>query len=134
MKQRQPGIDLVRCLGLFFVVSVHFFLYNGYYSENQTDIIMWIPNSARWLFLSCNGIFMLLTGYLKCTKPLNKAYYRSIVPILAGYFLTCAVSYPIRHFLLERKIPSSAGWRTCSPMAITAGMWKCTSAFSFLPR
>ena len=42
---------------------------------------------------------MLLTGYLKCEKPFSKSYYRSLLPILVGYGLTCLVSFPIRHFL-----------------------------------
>lgn len=29
--KREPGIDLIRLTGLFFVVGVHFFLYNGFY-------------------------------------------------------------------------------------------------------
>lgn len=109
MKKRQPGIDLVRCLGLLLVVSVHFFLYNGFYYEPQTHIRMLLPNAARWLFLSCNGVFMFLTGYLKCTKPLDRGYYRSLAPILTGYFLTCVVSFPIRHFFLNEPM-TFFGW------------------------
>lgn len=109
MKQRQPGIDLIRCLGLLFVVGVHSFLKNGFYSEPQTGLVMWGADSVRWLFYGCNGIFMMLTGYLKCTKPLNKDYYRSLLPILVGYFLTCAISFPIRHFLLNDQL-ELYGW------------------------
>lgn len=65
---------------------------------------MLLPNTFRWLFYSCNGIFMLLTGYLKSSKPLSKAYYRSLVPILMGYLLTCVFSFPVRHFLLNEKL------------------------------
>ena len=99
MRSRQPGIDLLRCLGLLFVNGVHAFLYNGYYYEPQMGILMWGANSFKWLFFTCNGLFLLLTGYLKCEKPLNKSYYRSLLPILTGYLLTCLVSFPIRHFL-----------------------------------
>ena len=81
MQSRQPGIDLLRCLGLLFVTGVHSFLYNGYYYEPQTGILMWGANSFKWLFFTCNGLFMLLTGYLKCEKPLSKGYYRSLLPI-----------------------------------------------------
>lgn len=104
MKNRQPGIDLLRILGLLFVVGVHSFLKNGYYYEHQTTVAMWAPNSFRWLFYSCNGIFMILTGYLKSTKQLSKTYYRSLLPILMGYFLTCVFSFPVRHFLLNEKL------------------------------
>lgn len=104
MKQRQPGIDLLRCIGLLFVVGVHSFLKNGFYYEHQTTAVMWAPNSFRWLFYSCNGIFMILTGYLKSGKPLNAGYYRSLLPILLGYVLTCVFSFPVRHFLLDEKL------------------------------
>ena len=104
MKTRQPGIDLLRCLGLLFVNSVHAYLYNGYYFEPQAGFFMWGANSFKWLFFSCNGLFMLLTGYLKCEKPLSKRYYRSLLPILAGYGLTCLVSFPVRHFLLKEEL------------------------------
>ena len=104
MKERQPGVDLVRCVGLLFVTGVHSFLKNGFYYEPQAGALMWAADSFRWLFFSCNGIFMLLTGYLKCEKPLNKAYYRSLLPILMGYLLTCVFSFPIRHFLLDEPL------------------------------
>lgn len=104
MENRQPGIDLLRCLGLLFVNCVHSFLYNGFYHEPQTGAFMWAGNSLLWLFYTCNGLFMTLTGYLKCEKPLNKSYYRSLLPILAGYALTCMVSFPIRHFIIGEKL------------------------------
>lgn len=104
MRSRQPGIDLLRCLGLLFVNGVHSFLYNGYYYEPQIGFLMWGANSFKWLFFTCNGLFMLLSGYLKCEKPLNKSYYRSLLPILVGYALTCLVSFPIRHHLLGEEL------------------------------
>ena len=42
MKEKEPGIDLLRCVGLLFVVSVHFFLYNGFYYEPQIGLRMWL--------------------------------------------------------------------------------------------
>ena len=104
MNQRKPGIDLIRCMGLLFVVGVHSFLKNGFYSEPQTTTVMLLPNTFRWLFYGCNGIFMILTGYLKSSKKLEKGYYRSLLPILMGYFLTCVFSFPARHFLLDEKL------------------------------
>lgn len=104
MKSRESGIDLLRCLGLLFVNGVHAFLYNGFYSEFQNNAMIWAADCFRWLFFGCNGLFMMITGYLKSTKTPNKKYYRSLVPILVGYFLTCVITFPIRHFLLDEKL------------------------------
>lgn len=103
MKNREPGIDLFRCLGLLFVTGLHAFLYNGFYSQLQGTPLLWAASSFRWLFSGCNGMFMLLTGYLKSTKPLCRRYYRSLVTVLTGYALTCLIGYPIRHFLLGER-------------------------------
>ena len=96
--KREPGIDLIRCMGLFFVNGVHMFLKNGFYSEPQMGAAVWGADCFRWLFFTCNALFLLLTGYLKSTKPFTKGYYRSLLPILTGYGLTCLITYPIRHF------------------------------------
>ena len=104
IRKREPGIDLIRCTGLLFVVGVHSFLKNGFYYEPQVGAVMWAADSVRWLFYCCNGIFLLLTGYLKSTKPFGKDYFRSLIPVLVGYILTCVFSFPIRHFLLGEKL------------------------------
>lgn len=103
MQKREAGVDLFRCLGLLFVTGLHAYLYNGFYSEIQFGPAMWGANTFRWLFSGCNGMFMLMTGYLKSTKPVNKRYYSGLVTVLVGYALTCAVSYPIRYFLLGER-------------------------------
>lgn len=38
-KRREPGLDLLRALGLLAVVSFHFFLYNGFYARPQTGAV-----------------------------------------------------------------------------------------------
>lgn len=101
MGKRETGLDILRCMALFFVNGVHCFLYNGFYSQPQVGGAMWMANCLRWLFYGCIGIFLMLTGYLKSQKPLNRQYFWSLVPVLLGYFLTCAISFPIRHFLLD---------------------------------
>lgn len=103
MKEQEPGIDLLRCVGLLFVVSVHFFLYNGFYYEPQIGLRMWLADSVRWLFFGCNGLYMMLTGYLKSVQPLNRRYYRSLLPVILGYVIAATISIPIRHFAMGDK-------------------------------
>lgn len=100
MKTRNSGLDLLRCTAALFVVLFHSFLYNGFYSEPQLGAHMFFANSARWLSVSCIGIFVMLTGYLKSGEKLSGAYFRSLIPVLSGYALAAAVSIPVRHFLL----------------------------------
>ena len=67
--ERESGVDLFRLLGLLFVNGLHAFLYNGFYYEPQVGVAIWVADSFRWLFFGCNGMFMLLTGYLKRPNP-----------------------------------------------------------------
>ncbi len=103
MPDRESGVDLFRLLGLLFVNGLHAFLYNGFYNTPQVGAAMWLANSFRWLFFGCNGMFMLLTGYLKTTKPWGKGYYKGLLAVLVGYVLTCVISYPVRYFLIGEK-------------------------------
>lgn len=109
MIKRESGIDLLRCVALLFVNGVHCYLYNSFYNINQTGYHMWAANSCRWLFYCCNCLFMMLTGYLKSGKLYKKGYYRSLIGILVSYVLTCVISFPIRHFILNDKL-SLYGW------------------------
>lgn len=99
--KRQSGIDLIRITGLFFVVGVHQFLYNRFYYEPQMGIWMWSADVWRWLFFCCNGIFMMLSGYLRCKKTDLHDCYRGLIPVLVGYTLCCAIIFPVQYILGE---------------------------------
>lgn len=105
--KREPGLDLIRVVGVLFVVSLHQFLYNGFYSQPQNGSVMWAATSFRWLFFCCNGIFMMLTGYLKSGKLFTKGYYKGLIPILIGYVLCCVVIFPLQYQILTEKLPLS---------------------------
>ena len=102
--KRQSGIDLIRITGLFFVVGVHQFLYNRFYYEPQQGFWMWSADVWRWLFFCCNGIFMMLSGYLRCNKTDLHDCYRGLIPVLIGYTLCCAIIFPIQ-ILNGEKMP-----------------------------
>ena len=100
--KRQSGIDLIRITGLFFVVGVHQFLYNRFYYEPQMGLWMWSADVWRWLFFCCNGIFMILSGYLRCNKTGLHDCYRGLIPVLIGYTLCCMIIFPVQYLLGER--------------------------------
>lgn len=98
-KTRQAGPDLLRCLALLGVVTFHSFLFNGYYYQPQTGAAMAAAGSVRWLSVTCVGLFCMLTGYFRGTKPLGPGFFRGLLPVLLGYLLAAAASIPARHFL-----------------------------------
>ena len=104
MKERKPGLDLIRCLGLLLVVTFHSYLNNGYYFESQRGIWMILAGGSRWFSTACNGLFLMLTGWLKSQSTDVKSCWRGIPGVLTGYLLAALISIPVRHFLLgDRK-------------------------------
>ena len=94
-KSRIFGPDLIRFIAIFFVISVHFLLNNGFYLDKVTGIKMFIFTFMRWFFYIGVPLFLLLTGYLKRTKKIEKNYYKSIIPIILTYLFiaTCCLIF-----------------------------------------
>lgn len=110
MKRNEDGINVIRCVGLLFVFGFHYYLYNGYYHQPQQGGWMLFANVQRALFLSCNGLYMMLTGYLKSDKPVNRHYFKCILTAIITYMIAATISIPVRHFLLDQG-RSFAEWK-----------------------
>lgn len=97
-KTRNPAMDVIRCFALFFVVSVHFFLNNGFYETTVLGPRMYIMTLMRSFFMVCVPLFMVLTGYLTCKKTISKDYYKKIGYILSIYILAslCCGFYKVQ--------------------------------------
>lgn len=102
-RKRESGIDLLRCLAAFLVVAFHGNLYVGYQSEPQTGTGMWAANCFYHLTVACNGIFLMISGYLHSGKSWNRNYYKGLFGVVLGYILASVVSIPVRHFLLGQE-------------------------------
>ena len=61
--KRKFGIDLIRCIAIFFVVSVHFFINTKFYRSDTTSPYLIPLFIIRNLFFTCVPLFLLLTGY-----------------------------------------------------------------------
>lgn len=85
--KRNPAADIIRCLALFFVVSVHFMLKNGFYAQPNVGIRMYIMTIMRALFIVCVPLFLTLSGFLLRNKILCKSYFFRIFKILLTYLL-----------------------------------------------
>ena len=87
MEKRNPALDVIRVFALFCVISVHYFLHNGFYQVSVLGVRMLVMVIARQFFMICVPLFMILTGYLMNTKELSKGYYLGIIKTLVVYVL-----------------------------------------------
>lgn len=84
--RRDWKLDLVRCIAIFEVVSVHFLLNSGFYNEPVAGPLMVAEIYIRAIAITCVPLFMILTGYLFHGEP-TKRYYSKIVPVLLSYVI-----------------------------------------------
>ena len=111
-EQRNSSLDLLSIVAVFTVLSVHFFLHNGFYSEPVTGMgpiegiidyfstgngdslhgpLMFLAVAMRTLFSVCVPLFIILTGYLMSRKELKKGYYKGIRKTLIIFILATIV-------------------------------------------
>lgn len=95
-ENRVIGLDVVRCVALFFIIGVHFFYNNGFYYEPQQGMVMIVADTVRWMTFSCVPLFIILTGYLKGEAKLSKRYYKGIVPILTAWIVISVICMVFR--------------------------------------
>lgn len=87
LESRNTSLDIIRIVAVFTVISVHFFLNNGFYSETVSGTNMYIMCLMRTLFSICVPMFLVLTGYLMCKKTLCKKFYLGITKTLTTFVL-----------------------------------------------
>ena len=86
-KPYYAGIDIIKILAAFFVVSIHFFLYSGvYYVPIQSKEYI-APIAMRWLVYTCVPLFMIATGYLMKNKKFSGKYYLGLIKIIVIYIV-----------------------------------------------
>ncbi|WP_426350498.1 acyltransferase [Alloiococcus sp. CFN-8] len=86
-KEKNINLDLIRFVAVFSVISVHFFLNNGFYKQEVVGERMYIMVFMRTALMVCVPLFLLLTGYLMNKKTLSKKYYYSINKTLWIYVI-----------------------------------------------
>ena len=81
------GIDIVKIIAAFFVVGIHTFLYNGFYSAEivKGDTKFIVPIAVRWIVYTCVPLFMITTGYLMKNKKFSPSYYKGLIRIIVIY-------------------------------------------------
>lgn len=89
-ENRNPAMDIIRIVSVFLVMSVHFFLYTGFYDQPMLGKRMLAMCIMRTFLSCCVPMFILLSGYLLCHKKLEKKYYSGLSKTLLTYVLAGA--------------------------------------------
>ena len=87
-QKRNIAADIIRCLALFFVVSVHFLMNTEFYAQPVEGKRMLIMTIMRSLFIICVPLFLTLSGYLLYKKELSLKYYKRVTKIILTYVLS----------------------------------------------
>ena len=83
--KRNTGLDIIRCVALFCVIAIHFFLYTDFYQQTVSGPLMLIMVIMRNSFLICVPLFLMLTGYLIHSKEISLRYYSKLTRIIFVY-------------------------------------------------
>ena len=95
---RSPALDVIRCVACFGVIAAHFLLNNGFYKiDVGTSGRMTVMVFYRSCFMYCVPLFIILSGYLLCNKPISMKFYGKIgktyfIYVVASLF--CLFGYP----------------------------------------
>lgn len=128
VESRDFGLDVVKVIAMVFVLSVHFFLYNGHYysyiiGPNQaTDFIL--TTIVRDLFFICVPLFLLVSGALSYYHPadLSKKHFVKITPIIVNSLIIGA-------FVIIYKLANATPGvedPTLTPYRLLQGLWSAT--------
>ena len=122
-KIRDDKLDIIRIFALFCVISVHFFLNSGFYTEIVIGKKMYIMSILRSFFIICVPLFIMLTGYLLNGKTLSRKYYKGIIKTLITYLL-CSIFYSLfLKFYLKEDINLSIFLKNLSTYRGTQYSW-----------
>ena len=91
MQKRNINLDLIRCIAVLSVLSVHFFANTGYYAQILAGGTMYIATILRTTFMICVPLFLILSGYLMNKKEISLRYFVGISKVLIIYMLANAV-------------------------------------------
>lgn len=83
-------MDIIRVVSVFLVMSVHFFIYTGFYDQPMLGRRMFVMCAMRTFLSCCVPMFILLSGYLQCRKKPEKKYWLGLSKTLYTYLLTGA--------------------------------------------
>ena len=109
-RQRSVGPDVVRCMALFCVVAVHFFLYTDFYDVIITGYPMLLLVLIRSALMVSVPLFLILSGYLLCKRMPTRDYYLRLLRILFVYVAASILYSLFRIFLVGDRTLKDSLW------------------------
>lgn len=97
-KQRILGLDIIRDIAFFALVSVHFFLNTQLYGLQVNSGKIYLATILRMFSMVCIPLFLMLTGFLKLNKKFDKKYYSGLIRIILIYAFAMLFNYTFFHF------------------------------------
>lgn len=104
VKQRDPNLDLVRCIALFFVMAVHFCTHCNIYNAGYTGFSAYITEFLRTMYVPALALFLMLNGYFQSKKKLTAKYYLGILKLYEMYILCAVLNMLYSHFYLGEQL------------------------------
>ena len=98
-KIRNINIDVIKCIAVFLVVSVHFSLYNGFYQTPVSCPRMYIMTAIRTFSMMCVPLFLLITGFLMYKKEFSAKFYMGLKRIIVPYIIISVITLVVRVLL-----------------------------------
>ena len=90
MKERSPGLDLVRTLAVLCVLVTHAIAYTGVMDVSPASPVWCVYLVLRFAAMAGVPLFLLLSGYLCCEKRLSHTYYGGGISVVLSYVLIAA--------------------------------------------
>lgn len=87
MKERSPGLDLVRTLAIVCVLITHSIAYTGVMNTSPASPVFGVYLLMRFAAMAGVPLFLLLSGYLCCEKKLSRTYYGGVLSVVLSYGL-----------------------------------------------
>ena len=103
-KKRDMNADLIRCVAVYSVLSVHFLLNSGFYSIPVEGTGMFLMCIYRSCFMVCVPLFLILSGYLMWQKKLSASYYRGLWKTVEIYLLASVACLLYKKFAQSQDV------------------------------
>ncbi len=106
-KKYNFGLDIVRLLAMFLVVSVHSTTFNGFIAEIEFSAVNFFVAAGRYFSFICVPLFIMLSGYLCCEKKISMRWYGKIVRILLEYLICSIILYAFRKSFMKENFTAT---------------------------